>query len=81
MSHCRKEKESEDEEAFDPNAAFFTKVISKKKKGGVPETTGTSKNKQKQSGRTAEEDSQEVDQIVLRSRQLASMYYFSSKFL
>lgn len=67
----KKEKESEDEELFDPNAAFFTKVISKKKKGVIPETTGSSKNKSKQSSGRTEEDSQELDQIVLRSRQLA----------
>ncbi|XP_059142546.1 nucleolin-like isoform X2 [Physella acuta] len=64
---------SEEDTNFDPNSAFFTKVVSKKKKNGVngeqqPQTVKKDKSQEKKSEDEAEEI---VDPKVLRSRQLA----------
>ena len=49
---CRKDSGSE-EEAFDANAAFFTKVVNKKKKAGViPDPQPTTKAKLKKDTKT-----------------------------
>lgn len=56
-------------QAFDPNSAFFTKVINKKKKT----LSGTdSSGKKGRSKHGSDEESEELDPVVLRSRQLAS---------
>ncbi|XP_067656847.1 uncharacterized protein [Haliotis asinina] len=68
---------SEAEEAgFDPNSAFFTKVVNKKKKGQTTTETSQTGRKDKtkdkqQSGAKSEEEVEDLDPIVLRSRQLA----------
>lgn len=60
-------------QAFDPNSAFFTKVINKKKKT----LSGTdSSGKKGRSKHGSDEESEELDPVVLRSRQLASKAWF-----
>ncbi|KAL5017155.1 hypothetical protein ScPMuIL_006744 [Solemya velum] len=59
---------------FDPNSAFFTKVINKKKKQSSQDSSQSRKDKHKgliHPGTKAEEEMEELDSIVLRSRQLA----------
>jgi hypothetical protein len=78
----RKEKTGSGEEAdFDPNAAFFTKVVNKKKKGIEAMSSGSKKDKKDKQQNTSQsmqgssknvEDAEDLDPLVLRSRQLAS---------
>lgn len=59
---------SSDDTGFDPNSAFFTKVINKKKKT----LSGTdSSGKKGRSKHGSDEESEDLDPVVLRSRQLA----------
>ncbi|XP_013399477.1 uncharacterized protein LOC106165708 isoform X2 [Lingula anatina] len=71
-------QDSDSEEEFDPSSAFFTKVVSKKKKGGIDNFTTQSKKETKKDPKNPEyrknqedEEAEELDPIVLRSRQLA----------
>ena len=66
---------------FDPNSAFFTKVVNKKKKGDSSAASGNNNNNclrgDKRSdlqngGKHAADD---LDPLVLRSRSLASEYF------
>nr|XP_022340474.1 nucleolin-like isoform X1 [Crassostrea virginica] len=57
-----------DDSGFDPNSAFFTKVINKKKKA----SSGTdSAGRRERSKHGSDEESEDLDPVVLRSRQLA----------
>lgn len=64
-------------QGFDPNSAFFTEVINKKKKT----FSGTdSSGKKGRSKHGSDEESEDLDPVVLRSRQLASKAWSSSNF-
>lgn len=64
-------------QGFDPNSAFFTKVINKKKKT----LSGTdSSGKKGRSKHGSDEESEDLDPVVLRSRQLASKSWSSTNF-
>ncbi|XP_041369881.1 uncharacterized protein LOC121383849 [Gigantopelta aegis] len=66
---------SEGEMSFDPTSAFFTKVVNKKKKTPTQESSQTSKKdrsrEKAQHGGKSEEEVEDLDPCVLRSRQLA----------
>ncbi|KAH9518551.1 hypothetical protein Btru_017126 [Bulinus truncatus] len=63
---------SEDETLFDPNSAFFTKVVSKKKKIAISgDQTQPGKKEKSQDKKSDDEVEEFVDPKVLRSRQLA----------
>ncbi|KAK3599443.1 hypothetical protein CHS0354_036459 [Potamilus streckersoni] len=64
---------SSDGDEFDPTSAFFTKVVNKKKKSlpGADSQTSKANRKEKQSGEKSEDEAEELDPKVLRSRQLA----------
>ncbi|XP_064601686.1 uncharacterized protein LOC135467776 isoform X2 [Liolophura sinensis] len=78
-SHKKDKKPTEsssDEDDFDQNSAFFTKVVNKKKKGtGTEQPVGSRKDKNKEKQMTQskgnDEETEELDPVVLRSRQLA----------
>ena len=55
-------------QGFDPNSAFFTKVVNKKKKPPTSGDTSGRRDRRHESG----EETEELDPVVLRSRQLAS---------
>ncbi|KAL4231630.1 hypothetical protein ACF0H5_009210 [Mactra antiquata] len=61
---------SSDEAGFDPNSAFFTKVVNKKKKSPLVDSQPSSRQK-KDKGEKSDEESEELDPKTLRSRQLA----------
>ncbi|XP_060563592.1 uncharacterized protein LOC132722978 isoform X2 [Ruditapes philippinarum] len=61
---------SSDEAGFDPNSAFFTKVVNKKKKSPLSVETPPSRQR-KEKGDKSDEESEELDPKTLRSRQLA----------
>lgn len=65
----RDSSSSSDEAGFDPHSAFFTKVVSKKKKPGAPQSSEQSSKKDRKGG--SEDDAEDLDPVVLRSRQLA----------
>jgi len=54
-------------QGFDPNSAFFTKVVNKKKKPTVPTPAGGGRRK-------SDDEAEELDPRTLRSRQLASKF-------
>ena len=63
-------------QGFDPNSAFFTKVVNKKKKVPiVTDTQSVKPKKEKKAAADKSDDDEELDQKTLRSRQLASMLY------
>ncbi|XP_052250044.1 uncharacterized protein LOC127857608 isoform X2 [Dreissena polymorpha] len=65
MDHRGDASTSSDETSFDPNSAFFTKVVNKSKKSPIVEPhAGRKKDK-------SDEESEELDPKTLRSRQLA----------
>ncbi|XP_061177887.1 uncharacterized protein LOC133186662 isoform X3 [Saccostrea echinata] len=53
---------------FDPNSAFFTKVINKKKKATSGSESG---GKRERSRHGSDDETEDLDPVVLRSRQLA----------
>ncbi|XP_053406427.1 uncharacterized protein LOC123546690 [Mercenaria mercenaria] len=61
---------SSDEAGFDPNSAFFTKVVNKKKKSPLAVDSQPARQR-KDKGEKSEEESEELDPKTLRSRQLA----------
>ncbi|XP_033756368.1 uncharacterized protein LOC117339098 [Pecten maximus] len=65
----RDSSSSSDEAGFDPHSAFFTKVVNKKKKTGTTQSSEHSSKKDKKGG--SEDDAEDLDPVVLRSRQLA----------
>ncbi|XP_056004888.1 uncharacterized protein LOC125657853 isoform X2 [Ostrea edulis] len=66
--HCNSSSSDDAVSGFDPNSAFFTKVINKKKKA----TTGSdSTGKRARSKHGSDDESEDLDPVVLRSRQLA----------
>ncbi|XP_064629906.1 nucleolin-like isoform X2 [Lineus longissimus] len=77
----KKDKTGSAEEAdFDPSAAFFTKVVNKKKKGVEVLPTGSKKDKKDKQQNSSQslqgssknvDDAEDLDPLVLRSRQLA----------
>ncbi|XP_055882275.1 nucleolin-like isoform X2 [Biomphalaria glabrata] len=67
-----RDSSSEDEPLFDPNSAFFTKVVSKKKKNSLNVDPPQPGKKEKTQEKKSDEEVEEfVDPKVLRSRQLA----------
>ncbi|KAK7485878.1 hypothetical protein BaRGS_00022873 [Batillaria attramentaria] len=69
------EKQEQQKQDFDPTSAFFTKAISKKKKNqaAADSTQSTKKERahERNGAHNPEEEIEEVDSTVLRSRQLA----------
>ena len=54
---------------FDPNSAFFTKVKNKKKN---KQSSSDQKDRRSGQGGNSDDEPDELDPVVLRSRQLAS---------
>ncbi|KAK7109416.1 uncharacterized protein [Littorina saxatilis] len=67
------ESSSDEQADFDPNSAFFTKAVNKKKKASSDSTQSSKKDRvhERNGAHNGEEDFEEVDSTVLRSRQLA----------
>ncbi|KAL8578467.1 hypothetical protein ACOMHN_028739 [Nucella lapillus] len=67
------ETSSDEQAEFDPTSAFFTKALSKKKKAASESSQSSKKEKshERNGAHIGEDDFDEVDSTVLRSRQLA----------
>ncbi|KAK3730414.1 hypothetical protein RRG08_034737 [Elysia crispata] len=71
-SNKLKNSSSEEDSAFDPTSAFFTKVVSKKKKNTLIVDVNPGGKREKSHDKKSDEEVEEiVDPTVLRSRQLA----------
>ncbi|BFY97537.1 hypothetical protein BsWGS_00577 [Bradybaena similaris] len=68
----KQDTSQEDDTQFDPTSAFFTKVVSKKKKSVPGEDHSQTRKKERTGDKKSDEEADEtVDAKVLRSRQLA----------
>ena len=83
FGHFRKGSSGSEAEDFDPTAAFFTQVVNKKKKPGASEAAAPVQKQKPVETRLAgkdEENTEDIDPVVLRSRHLASkwLHYYDA---